>query len=130
MKTLLISIAVALIAAGGCAQQPREPAPGPDHPANPRAATAPAPKLSATLNERDVPPVDATAQPPVASEEKAGEAYTCPHHPKVIEPTPGDCPFCGMALVPTESRQTSPVRSAPPTAQPDDHGHEGHGGHK
>lgn len=26
--------------------------------------------------------------------------YTCPMHPKVLQPKPGSCPFCGMALEP------------------------------
>ena len=126
MKSLLTSIvAVVSLIVAGCAQT-REPAAGPDHPANPRAATAPAPKLSATLNERDIPPVDAASQLP--SDEQVAEAYTCPHHPKVIEAQPGDCPMCGMALVPTASRQTSPVRAAPAPAK--DEGHGEHGGHK
>ena len=29
-----------------------------------------------------------------------GTPYTCPMHPEVIKPGPGDCPICGMALVP------------------------------
>jgi len=30
----------------------------------------------------------------------AGAQYTCPMHPEVLKDTPGDCPICGMALVP------------------------------
>ena len=124
----ILAPAILSLVIAGCTAT-REPAPGPDHPANPRAATPPAPKLSATLNERDVPPVDgAAARPPVAAgDEHAAEAFTCPHHPKVIEAKPGDCPLCGMALVPTTSRQTSPLREAP---APADGGHGEHGGHK
>jgi len=29
-----------------------------------------------------------------------GESYTCPMHPEVRSATPGNCPKCGMALVP------------------------------
>ncbi|WP_318284870.1 copper-translocating P-type ATPase [Halomonas denitrificans] len=29
-----------------------------------------------------------------------GTVYTCPMHPEVREPGPGDCPLCGMALEP------------------------------
>jgi Cu+-exporting ATPase len=29
----------------------------------------------------------------------AGE-YTCPMHPEIVRPAPGDCPLCGMALEP------------------------------
>lgn len=30
----------------------------------------------------------------------AGRLYTCPMHPQVIRDAPGDCPICGMHLVP------------------------------
>jgi P-type Cu+ transporter len=30
----------------------------------------------------------------------AGARYTCPMHPEVVKDGPGDCPKCGMALVP------------------------------
>ena len=41
--------------------------------------------------------------------------YTCPMHPEVEEPLPGDCPKCGMALEPSipvqepENRYTCPM---------------------
>ena len=28
----------------------------------------------------------------------AGAGYTCPMHPEIVQPGPGDCPLCGMAL--------------------------------
>ncbi|HZQ73823.1 MAG TPA: heavy metal translocating P-type ATPase [Burkholderiales bacterium] len=31
-----------------------------------------------------------------------GGQYTCPMHPEVVQPGPGSCPKCGMALVPME----------------------------
>jgi Cu+-exporting ATPase len=30
----------------------------------------------------------------------AGAKYTCPMHPEIVTDAPGDCPICGMALVP------------------------------
>jgi Cu+-exporting ATPase len=30
----------------------------------------------------------------------AGGRYTCPMHPEIVRDAPGDCPICGMALVP------------------------------
>ena len=30
----------------------------------------------------------------------AGAKYTCPMHPEIVKDGPGDCPICGMALVP------------------------------
>ena len=29
-------------------------------------------------------------------------AYTCPMHPEVVRDEPGNCPGCGMALIPKE----------------------------
>ncbi|QBK05498.1 copper-translocating P-type ATPase [Hylemonella gracilis] len=48
--------------------------------------------------QRDTP---AQAQPAASAAPPArpGE-YTCPMHPQVRQPGPGDCPLCGMALEP------------------------------
>ncbi len=40
----------------------------------------------------------ATAHPATAV--KPGGGYTCPMHPEIRSPKPGNCPKCGMALVP------------------------------
>jgi hypothetical protein len=128
LSTLILSAAIA----GGCAQQAREPMPPQNHPANPRAAEAPTastqPKLSGTMTrDTNAPAVDEATAAPVA--------YTCPHHPKVMEAEPGECPFCGMKLVPTASRNTSPVRGVQPPAtdtpaEATPQGQPGHGGHE
>jgi Cu+-exporting ATPase len=39
-----------------------------------------------------------TAPAPVAAPK--GAQYTCPMHPEILRDGPGDCPICGMALVP------------------------------
>jgi Cu+-exporting ATPase len=44
------------------------------------------------------------AAAPVAA---AGARYTCPMHPEVMRDGPGDCPICGMALVPLGGAATA-----------------------
>lgn len=85
-----------LLLIAGCAQENREPAPSINHPANSGAFRAPLP-----------------ATQPIAGAEATPAMYTCPHHPRVMQSEPGKCPICEMELVPTNSRQTSPVREAP-----------------
>ena len=36
----------------------------------------------------------------LASTKSGGAQYTCPMHPEILRDAPGDCPKCGMALVP------------------------------
>ena len=38
--------------------------------------------------------------PKIAPPDTPGARYTCPMHPEVLRDGPGDCPLCGMALVP------------------------------
>ncbi len=37
---------------------------------------------------------------PVTSGEAATQIHTCPMHPQIRQPGPGNCPICGMTLVP------------------------------
>ncbi|HCY62671.1 MAG TPA: copper-transporting ATPase [Oxalobacteraceae bacterium] len=39
-------------------------------------------------------------QPQPAQEAPAGTIYTCPMHPQIRQPQPGNCPICGMTLEP------------------------------
>jgi membrane fusion protein, copper/silver efflux system len=47
-----------------------------------------------------------------ACEKKAGEGkmYHCPMHPTYVSDHPGDCPICGMRLVPVET-ETAPQKA-------------------
>lgn len=48
-------------------------------------------------------------KPQKTSDKKS--TYTCPMHPKVVEPNPGSCPICGMPLEPktqTTSKKENP----------------------
>jgi len=42
----------------------------------------------------------AAAQPQPAQDAAPGTTYTCPMHPEIRQPTPGNCPKCGMTLEP------------------------------
>lgn len=37
------------------------------------------------------------------SEEFKNQLWTCSMHPQIMQPEPGDCPICGMDLIPAES---------------------------
>ncbi|HWS12152.1 MAG TPA: heavy metal translocating P-type ATPase [Rhodocyclaceae bacterium] len=55
--------------------------------------------------------------PPVAaptSSADTGIVYTCPMHPQVRQPAPGNCPICGMALEPL-----APIAKARPSPSPE-----------
>jgi P-type Cu+ transporter len=68
---------------------------------NPRCrekfVAAPEPYLAAARQRAAAAPTPAPAPapPPTAASEAT---YTCPMHPEVRQPRPGDCPDCGMAL--------------------------------
>ncbi len=42
---------------------------------------------------------------PTAKPASAAKLYNCPMHPTYTSDKPGDCPICGMKLVPVESRE-------------------------
>ena len=37
------------------------------------------------------------------SGETAEQMWTCSMHPQIMQPEPGDCPICGMDLIPAEA---------------------------
>src|SRR3954454_14928041 len=59
--------------------------------------------------EEEQPPLVAAASSGVAGEQKKTQKYTCLMHPEVITEHPGNCPKCGMKLVPIKQnkRRTS-----------------------
>lgn len=40
--------------------------------------------------------------------DRSSERYTCPMHPQVVQDGPGDCPICGMRLVPADRDAAEP----------------------
>lgn len=44
---------------------------------------------------------------PVAGDKTSAVIWTCSMHPQIRQPKPGDCPICGMDLVPVEEEPTS-----------------------
>ena len=70
-----------LLVFAGCGTKTATPVPDP---ANPAVGTEPA----------------APAVQPVAPAAPAAQEYTCPMHPEVRATQPGQCPKCGMNLVP------------------------------
>ena len=108
------------------------------HPANPSLAPAPPTQAPAALTSGFDPfvafaaesaPHQSSAAPgevghaghdhaeharPAVSEQGAAPAgdaivYTCPMHPEIVRDAPGNCPICGMKLVPKKpSAQPAP----------------------
>lgn len=40
---------------------------------------------------------------PLAAKEGTSATYVCPMHPEVVRKEPGNCPICGMKLVPQKA---------------------------
>ena len=43
----------------------------------------------------------------MSGEESQGQLWTCAMHPQIIEDEPGECPICGMTLVPVSGGEVS-----------------------
>ena len=67
-----------------------------------REAAVPKPAAHAHEHARNTAQSSAAVQgkPAVNGASTAGSTYTCPMHAEIMRDAPGDCPICGMALVP------------------------------
>ena len=59
-------------------------------------------------------------------QEQEGQKYTCPMHPEVVTDRPGNCPKCGMKLIPKKEETKAKSKSTAPESY-DMHQHHGDG---
>ena len=57
------------------------------------------------------------------------QKYTCPMHPEVVTEHPGDCPKCGMKLVPIAQQKRSTPDTQHPTSNNNHVPHQSHSSH-
>ena len=62
------------------------------------------------------PPSVAAATHGAAGEHEKKQKYTCPMHPEVVMDHPGNCPKCGMTLVPMKDTKRSTSNVEHPTS--------------
>lgn len=115
----IAALAGALYACGGELSVPAE------HPGSPDAPTQPPllatalksdfdPSSKGTGNEHaghthtpapDAHQHESTPSSPSQAQPPAETIYTCPMHPEIQRKEPGNCPICGMKLVPKKDRK-------------------------
>jgi Heavy metal binding domain len=79
-------------------------------------------KRSHSEHQSDYPP--SLSSGVAGEQEHKKQKYTCPMHPEVITDHPGNCPKCGMKLVPMEEKKKLPTprnREQTRNAQRSDH---------
>lgn len=135
MLRVLSAVAGAFLVAA-CASAPSVP-PALD-PSNPEAAQSPPVRTESVLDAPSIVQLPATAKadPPAAHAEHGAEpardsgvsgdtVYVCPMHPEVRSDKPGQCPKCGMNLVPEKKRKKAPATDhsshAPPSEDRSSH---------
>src|SRR3989440_6916118 len=67
-----------------------------------------------------------TPTPNASPPTERAQRYTCPMHPEIVRAEPGQCPKCGMTLVPI--KETKP-KAGHPTPNAEQGAHQMHGDH-
>ncbi len=86
------------------------------HPGHPDVNPGRLQPTEALSSRFDVSPLDSASTaasasaPPQGNPTSApqGTLYTCPMHPQIVRNAPGNCPICGMKLVPKDKEKTKP----------------------
>lgn len=97
-----------------------------EHPANSRGHSEALPSVATALapgfdpfSAYPAPESASSAEPSHHHAEAAEPAqktviYTCPMHPEIRKEAPGNCPICGMRLVPKEPQTEPPTEPNAP----------------
>ena len=54
------------------------------------------------------------------------QQYTCPMHPEIVQDKPGNCPQCGMNLVPVKAKADTTASHQQDAVSNPSMGHAGH----
>jgi hypothetical protein len=105
-RRLLLAFCALFAVCSGCVATEIET--GAKHPASPDATPSERPRADAVLAP-GFDPFDAYASQAPKSEPQhvhpgapAAAVWTCTMHPEIRKAEPGNCPICGMKLVPSE----------------------------
>jgi len=108
----------------------------PMHPEVVSHEPGPCPKCGMPMERRIIAPADGQAAGAIHANSEAASSsdgaaqYTCPMHPEVVRSAPGNCPKCGMTLVPQTKADAGTDGHANHGSHGSQRGHEGHEPHE